>query len=159
MVKWNEIIPWCFIKHVGGTVAVRVSPKEQFWMKFARHVAWTQARHHKHLQSCNLIITFVKHNLRWNIVKKLYFWLINCKKFIYLITDPQVLSQTAHLDATGKFPSIHWWCMWLTPWKSTYLKIITFFLNWWIVNYISIFIQWGKINYIYPGDARFIDRA
>jgi len=27
---------------------------------------------------------------------------------MYLKTDPHVLSQTAHLEETGKFPSIHW---------------------------------------------------
>jgi len=27
----------------------------------------------------------------------------------HLRTEPQVLSQTAHLADTGRFPSIHWW--------------------------------------------------
>lgn len=41
----------------------------------------------------------------------------------HLKTDPQVLSQTAHLEDTGKFPSIHWCIIKIFYNKNNYINI------------------------------------
>ena len=74
------------------------------------------------IQNCTMFQIF--------FLVKNWTFIIVCDKQDYLMTDPQFLSHTEHLADTGRFPSIHWCCMKLTPFSdaihlsSTLSKVI-----------------------------------